>query len=247
MTTPLMSLNASAAHEWLTCPEQATHKYILKRRAELDYEPVAIRFGNTVHSMVTGEALDMSKPVEYDLHTQDMRQLGYQAQMATDLLERALDDIEEEYPAWYFNTKYERGAQIGDVHIRVVGITDCVGVNDKDEANIVDLKTGATPLPNHYLAQLAIYCWLMDKDKDREDVFKPVRSTLIHVNRRLLERGEEAVTIMSRPAEPLIEMGGRIVRHTIHAMSAPSANPGQHCDYCENKDCVYHPEWEPIW
>jgi len=67
----LASLSATAAHTWLKCGRRATHKYIHGHREELDYDPVAIRFGNLVHESITGEENDFSKPVEYDQHTQN--------------------------------------------------------------------------------------------------------------------------------------------------------------------------------
>ncbi|MCY4258793.1 MAG: PD-(D/E)XK nuclease family protein [Rhodobacteraceae bacterium] len=245
----LASLSATAAHTWLNCGRRATHKYIHGHREELDYDPVAIRFGNLVHESITGEENDFSKPVEYDQHTQNHHQLGWQTTRARDLLNIALEKIADDYPAWYWETKYETQATMGDTTIRVVGIADAIAVVDSAEgaalANIIDLKTGARELPHHYFSQLAMYCWLVAKCKPKTDeyAFTPHRATLVHVNRRLLDRGMEAVTVKSLPAEPLIGMGEDIIAQTINAMNRPVANPGQHCEQCENTGCVYHPQF----
>ncbi|MCY4356869.1 MAG: PD-(D/E)XK nuclease family protein [Gammaproteobacteria bacterium] len=246
MTDIICQLNASAAHEWLNCALCASDKHIRKRRVYNDYETVAQRFGNLVHEEITGEEMDYSKPVEYDKHTLNEKQLDYQYKTASDLLDDALNIIEQDWPQIYFNTTYKRGAKAktSDGIIKVVGICDVVMVNDNDEAHIVDIKTGSKDLPNYYTPQLAIYCWLMSRSTDSKLRFEPAMASLLHVNRSKLYDLSKAVTLFTRPSKPLIEMGQDIITHVMRSVHNPVANPGTHCEYCESTDCVYHPEWD---
>ena len=244
MTEIICQLNASAAHEWLNCAVSATDKYIKKRQVEQEYESVAQRFGNIVHEEITGEEMDYSMPVEYDRHTMDKKQLDYQTKLSADLLDEAINMMESDWPQTYFNTYYQRGAVIKKDAIKITGICDIVMVNDHGKAHIVDLKTGAKELPNRYMSQLAIYCWLMKKSTNSKLNFDPAIASLLHVNRSMLSTPEKALTLVTRPSDELIKMGDKILRYVIRSTRSPVANPGTHCEYCESTDCVYHPEWD---